>query len=355
MSEPPLTGSVAAICHELVATPSEYGQEEALAELVEQRVRALGLTAERIGNSIVTRTGNAGAGVALVGHLDTVPNWAGGQVERTADRIIGRGAADMKGGVAVMLRLLERLVASSRPVVFVFYDREEGPNLANGIHRVLAESRLLTPKPTLAIVLEPTGGTIHAGAIGTLNADITFDGKSAHSARPWEGRNAVSAELAEALVRFASRTAIPVAVEGLRFHDVVTVTGVHAGIARNVLPDQAVLWVNVRVAPGRSVAAARAEVEQLAGVHARVEWLDSSPPAAPRITEPAVADFIARSGLAVHPKQAWTDVATLQEWGVPAFNYGPGDPAQAHQPGEWVEIALLEQCERTLAEELGAP
>ena len=354
MSRALRSGSVSDICLDLVTTASEYGQEKQLADLIEARVGLLGRPVERIGNSVLTRTGGEGPTFALVGHLDTVPNWPDGRSERTATRVIGRGASDMKGGVAVMLRLLERLVDSPRPVVFVFYDREEGPNLDNGIHRVLAESRLLDPKPSIAVVLEPTGCTIHAGAVGTLNADIIFNGSTAHSARPWEGSNAVSTALSEALARFAARDPIPVDVEGLRYHDVVTVTGVHAGVARNVLPDRVELWVNVRVAPGRSVADARAEVERLAGPHAHVEWLDISPPALPRLSDPAVADFIARRGLSVHPKQAWTDVATLQEWGVPAFNFGPGEPSQAHQPGEWVAIAMLEHCEQVLAEELGA-
>jgi succinyl-diaminopimelate desuccinylase len=124
-------------------------------------LRSLGL--KRIGDSVVARAGGAGTPIALVGHLDTVPNWEAGGVERTPTRIIGRGAADMKGGVAVMLAVLQRLTADSHPTVCVFYDREEGPHADNGIHRVLAESRLLQPKPAMAIVLEPSSGTIHAG------------------------------------------------------------------------------------------------------------------------------------------------------------------------------------------------
>jgi succinyl-diaminopimelate desuccinylase len=126
----------------------------------------------------VARTGEDGDAVALVGHLDTVPNWEGGTATVEGDRIVGRGAADMKGGVAVMVRLLERLAREPRPVVHVFYDREEGPHLENGIHRVIAESRLLG-RPGLAVVLEPTAGTIHAGAVGTLNAEVVYRGAAA--------------------------------------------------------------------------------------------------------------------------------------------------------------------------------
>lgn len=355
MSDAFLRGDLASICLDLVATPSEYGEEEALADAVEVRLRELDLEVERIGNSVIAARDGDGPPVALVGHLDTVPNWPEGQATRADGRIVGRGAADMKGGVAVMLHLAATVTDPARRTVYVFYDREEGPNQLNGIHRVLAESVLLQPKPAFAIVLEPTGGTVHAGAVGTMNADIVFRGTTAHSARPWEGTNAIDADLGEALVRFAGREPLPVDVEGLRFHDVITVTGVQAGIARNVLPDEARLWVNVRVAPGRSLEAAREEVTALAGPAAEISWLDESPPAAPRIEDPAVADFLRRTGLPIHPKQAWTDVATLQAWGVPAVNYGPGEPSQAHQPGEWVAVDRLEECARLLHDEILRP
>jgi succinyl-diaminopimelate desuccinylase len=147
---------------------------------------------------------------------------------------------------------------------------------------------------------------------------------------------------------------VPVEVDGLTYHDVVTITEIRGGIAHNVVPDRVELWVNVRVAPGNAIEHAQREVEELAGPAATVTWVDTAPPAHPRVSDPAVQGFIERTGLTVLPKQAWTDVATLQAWGVPAFNYGPGNPTQAHQPGEWVEISRLKECERVLAAELGA-
>jgi succinyl-diaminopimelate desuccinylase len=247
-----------------------------------------------------------------------------------------------------MLRLLARFADRPEPLAFVFYDREEGPNHLNGIHAVLATSTLLRERPTFAVVLEPTGNTVHAGAVGTLNCDILYRGTLAHAARPWQGVNAITAA-ADALVRFAARREEPVDVEGLRFHDTVAVTLASGGTARNVVPDEFRLGVNVRVAPGRSLDEARARVETLAGEGAEVTWLDESPPAMPSITHPAIAAFIATTGLPVHPKQAWTDVATLIAAGIPALNYGPGESAQAHQREEWVSVAALEECEATLA------
>jgi succinyl-diaminopimelate desuccinylase len=346
VGEPSLTGSVGQICLELVATSTPTGQEAPLTEAVLRRCRALDVPHERIGNAVVARTGEDGDAVALVGHLDTVPNWEGGTATVEGDRIVGRGAADMKGGVAVMVRLLERLAREPRPVVHVFYDREEGPHLENGIHRVIAESRLLG-RPGLAVVLEPTAGTIHAGAVGTLNAEVVYRGAAAHAARPWEGRNAVTAG-GPALVRFGARERRAVEVDGLTYYDVVTVTTAVGGTARNVVPDRFALGVNVRYAPGRSAAEARAEVAALAGAEAEIAWLDDAASARPALDAPAVAAFVRRTGLEVRPKQAWTDVATLSAAGIPALNYGPGDPAQAHQPGEWVSVTAMARCEDVL-------
>lgn len=353
MSRPFLSGTVADICFDLVATRSEYGEEGELANLVERRLQELGVMHERIGNSLVARAGGSGTPLALVGHLDTVPNWEDGGVERTPTRIIGRGAADMKGGVAVMLAVLQRLDASSRPTACIFYDREEGPHADNGIHRVLAEATLLDPKPELAIVLEPSSGVVHAGAVGSMNAQLVFRGRAAHAARPWEGENAISTALAETIARFAARAPIDTVVDGLTYRAVATITMINGGVAHNVLPDRVELWVNARIAPGTSIDEAKSEIEALAGPAAEVTWSDVAPPAAPSLTAAPVAAFLERSGLDVQPKQAWTDVATMHAWGVPAFNYGPGEPSQAHQPGEWVEIALLEECERTILRELG--
>ncbi len=352
MADLSLRGSVAEICLQLVATPTPTGLEEPLTDAVLRRCSALAVTHERIGNAVVARTGGEGETVALVGHLDTVPNWAGGGFGLEGDRVVGRGASDMKGGVAVMVRLLERFADQGRPLVHVFYDREEGPHLENGIHRVLAESRLLG-RPGLAVVLEPTAGTVHAGAVGTLNAEVVFRGAAAHAARPWEGRNAVTAG-GPALVRFGARDRRAVEVDGLTYYDVVTVTTAAGGTARNVVPDRLALGVNVRYAPGRPGEEARAEVVALAGPEAEVRWVDDAASALPGLDVPAVAAFLRRTGLEVRPKQAWTDVATLSAAGIPALNYGPGDPAQAHQPGEWVSVPAMERCEDVLTDFLAS-
>ena len=328
---------LAALTYELVRIPSVTGNEQAIAADVESRCRALpGVRVERLGNAVLARVGAIDVpAIALVGHLDTVPPWAGHEPTISGTRVIGRGAADMKGGDAVMLAVLERCALDSVPVVAVFYDREEGPNRENGIHEVLDRSTLLG-SPVFAFVGEPTSGTIHAGCVGVLNADVVFEGRTAHSARPWEGENAVLAA-APFLEVVRAHTQRAVSVEGLEFFDTLSVTEAHGGIARNVVPDRFTLGVNARFAPGREAREVRAEIEAMVGEAGSVEWLDESPPAMPALADPTLGAFLSIAGVPVFPKQAWTDVATLAARGIPAANYGPGEPSQAHQHGEWVD------------------
>jgi succinyl-diaminopimelate desuccinylase len=340
--------ALAALTLELVATPSVTGEEAALADLVEARCRALdGVAVERLGNAVVARSGPQGAdALALVGHIDTVPPWPGHEARREGLRVIGRGAADMKGGDAAILAVLVEAAARRLPLVAVFYDREEGPNHENGIHATLRDSQLLG-RPSFAFVGEPTGGDVHAGCVGGLNADVVFAGRTAHSARPWEGENAIL-RAAPFLARVAQVAVRPVEVDGLTFHDTVSVTQAHGGVARNVVPDSFTLSLNVRFAPTRDAVAARAEIEALVAGEGAIEWLDESPPASPSLQDPTVQAFLAETGVPVRPKQAWTDVATLQAHGIPAVNYGPGESSQAHQPGEWVDGALVARVAENL-------
>jgi succinyl-diaminopimelate desuccinylase len=340
--------ALARLALELVAVPSATGEEAALALLIEARCRALpGVSVERLGNSIVARVGEQDDAVALVGHLDTVPAWAGHEPRLEGTRVIGRGAADMKGGDAAILAVLEHCAESGAAVVCVFYDREEGPNRDNGIHAVLAESRLLG-RPAFAFVGEPTGCDVHAGCVGVLNADLVFSGHTAHSARPWEGESAVLRAV-PFLERAAATAQRPVEVEGLTFYDTLCITQIHGGIARNVVPDRLEIALNVRFAPGREAAAVRREIEALVAGEGELTWIDESPSASPSLSEPVLASFLAETGVRVLPKQAWTDVASLQAHGIPAVNYGPGEAHQAHQPGEWVEGEAIARVASTLA------
>ena len=326
---------------ELVSVPSVTGDEAALAELVEARCRALPNTeVERLGNAVVVRTGAPDpTAVALVGHLDTVPPWADHRPHRDGVRVVGRGAADMKGGDAAILAVLEHAAAHDRALVGVFYDREEGLAHLNGLPAVLRTSRLIGT-PSFAFVGEPTSCDVHAGCVGSINADVTFTGRTGHAARPWEGDNAIL-RAAPFLLRASERQATAVTVDGLVFHDTLTVTTAAGGTARNVVPDSFVLGVNARYAPSRSGDDTRAAIEALVAGEGTVEFLDEAPAASPNLHNATLRAFLAATGVEVHPKQAWTDVATLQAHGIPAVNYGPGEPTQAHQPGEWVDGAAV--------------
>jgi succinyl-diaminopimelate desuccinylase len=346
--------ALARLALELVAVPSSTGEEAALADLIEARCRELsGVSVERLGNSVVARVGEQDDAVALVGHLDTVPAWAGHEPRLEGTRVIGRGAADMKGGDAAILSVLEHCAESGAGVVCVFYDREEGPNRENGIHAVLADSRLLG-RPAFAFVGEPTGCDVHAGCVGVLNADLVFSGRTAHSARPWEGESAVLRAV-PFLERAAATAQRPVEVEGLTFYDTLCITEIHGGIARNVVPDRLEIALNVRFAPGREAAVVRGEIEALVAGEGELTWIDESPSASPSLSEPVLARFLAETGVRVLPKQAWTDVASLQAHGIPAVNYGPGEAHQAHQPGEWVEGEAIARVASTLARFLQTP
>jgi succinyl-diaminopimelate desuccinylase len=333
---------------ELVAVPSVTGEEAALAELVEARCRTFrGARVERLGNGVVVRTGpDDPRTVALVGHLDTVPPWPEHRAYREGLRVIGRGTADMKGGDAAILAVIEHAAAHELPAVGIFYDREEGLAHLNGLRSLLRDSRLVGT-PSFAFVGEPTSCTVHAGCVGSINADVTFHGRTGHAARPWEGENAII-KAAPFLTRAASVQSTPVLVDGLEFHDTLTVTTATGGSARNVVPESLVLGVNARFAPSGTAESTRARIEQLVAGEGTIEFLDEAPAASPNLENDTLRAFLAATGVEVRPKQAWTDVATLQSLGIPAVNYGPGEPGQAHQPGEWVEGEAVAEVARQL-------
>jgi succinyl-diaminopimelate desuccinylase len=284
--------------------------------------------------------------VALCGHLDTVPVHEAdrGGPRREGRRLVAPGASDMKGGLALMMALAEALPAAERfcDLALVFYAREEGPYLENELEDVLAAAPELK-EVALALCLEPTDNRLQLGCVGSIHATLTFHGKAAHSARPWHGENAVhraGALLAELHAR-APREAVS---EGLPFREVLSVTRIEGGRARNVVPDACTLNLNFRFAPDKALETAAEELRALGARHgAEVVLTDRSPACPAHAAHPLVRRLLDRTGVAAEPKQAWTDVARLALHGVPAVNLGPGEPAQAHQRGEWIEVEALAQ------------
>ena len=342
---------------ELCRIPSPYGDEGRLADLMlkwaSQHYDSRHIW--RQGHSLVIgRPASDGRPtVALVGHLDTVPSHESAPpIGRCGDRIVARGASDMKSGLAVATALAEDPGRARLPcgLMLVLYEREEGPHQDSGLEQLLAPAgplSALTDGIDLAIVMEPTNNVIQVGAVGSVHATLTFHGKSAHSARPWHGENAIT-RAGALLADLHGRRPVEVTIDGLVFREVMTITQAQGGRYRNVVPDVFTLNLNTRFAPGRTLSQAQAEIEALVAGRADITYTDLSPSGGVPRDNPLYEHLVASSGLAVEPKQAWTDVARLAEHGVPAVNLGPGLTAQAHQVAEYCEVGKLEACYRSL-------
>jgi succinyl-diaminopimelate desuccinylase len=292
---------------------------------------------ERIGNAVVCgRVTGARPAVLLAGHLDTVPLQDGDfPARRSGGRVHGRGASDMKGALAVMIDLWQALPREALPVelVLVFYDREEGPIASNGLLPLLA-ARPDLRKAALALCLEPTDLSLQIGCCGSMHATLTFHGKSAHSARPWQGENAIhkAGALLEHLRAQAPRE---VRIGELVYREVMSVTRIEGFTGRNVVPARCDLNLNFRFAPGRALDQAESEVRALAQRFGAEAAITDRAPSGPAILDNALLqEFRAMTAAPVEAKQAWTDVAQLAAMGIPAANFGPGEQAQAHQKNE---------------------
>jgi len=341
-----------ALTEQLCAIPSVSGEERALADVVEARLRerAPALDIQRVGENVVARTQRgAPTRIVLGGHLDTVPANDNAMPRVDGDTLHGLGAADMKGGLAVLLVLAESVARGdgARDVTLVFYEGEEVAEEHNGLRRLFAERPDLVAAD-VAVLLEPTGGWIEAGCQGTIHVRVTFKGARAHSARPWMGVNAVH-RAAPTLARVAALEAPTVTVDGLDYRESLQVVRVQAGIANNVVPDRCEIVVNRRYAPACSHDDAVAQTLALFTDADEAEIVSASPAAAPNLTDPLVAELIATGNLDVRPKLGWTDVARFTQHGIAAVNFGPGDPELAHTAGERVERADLDHCLRVLS------
>ena len=337
--------------------PSVIGDEKPLCDDLEARIGTLpGWETERISNNLMVRRREPDSSrprIVFAGHLDTVPQPEEPiEVRVEGDRVYGRGASDMKAGDAVMLALLENAGWDDGRFepMFVFYEREEGPYAENGLEAVFAGSPWVLDAE-LAVVPEPTAGALEVGCVGTAQIEVTFRGKSSHAARPWQGENAVT-KAGRFLADLHDREANEVVVDGLSFYEVLTPTMARGGRAKNVVPDS--FWVNVnhRFAPGKDIEDVRRLFDRLVGDEATFEIPDFAPSGSVDLDNPLMQELIS-TGLEVRPKQAWTDVARFAERGVPAVNFGPGSPSQAHQDNEHAELPLLEECYRRLEKFVG--
>jgi succinyl-diaminopimelate desuccinylase len=342
----------------LCRIPSPIGEEKDLCDAVADRVGKAGLAApvRRYGDSIVAPVtrGTGGPKIALAGHLDVVRTSHDGPPRIEGDRLYGPGASDMKSGLALMLDLIEHGAAVCRGVdlTLVFYAREEGPYVENELGPVLDADPELRGVD-LAVCLEPSDNKLSLGASGSIQAEVLFEGRTAHSARPWQGENAIH-KAGPFLVELAALAPREVVIDGLVYRTVTSATLAEGGRGRNVVPDRFALNVNHRFSPDQTVEDAQRAVLALVAGRAKVTWRDVAPAAPPYASHPLVAALSASGVRAVEPKQAWTDVARFAAMGVAAVNFGPGVNAQAHQRDEWTSIEQLEEGRAILERWLAA-
>ena len=339
---------------ELVAIPSVSHDEEAMASAVEASLAACPwLQVERVGDNVVARTAlGRTQRLVLAGHLDTVPPVDNEQPRRKGDEVWGVGASDMKGGLAVMLDLAAAVAEPTVDVTWCFYACEEVGREESGLFQLWRERPELLAGDA-AILGEPTDALVEAGCQGTLRIRITVKGARAHTARPFTGRNAIH-RVGSLIGRVSAWPGREVVLDGCTYAEQLQVVSVEGGVAANVVPDRASIVINHRYAPDRR------QAEAVASLHALLddelepgdEWelVDAGDGAPPSLGHPLLAALVEKSGAVPRAKVGWTDVASFWEHGVPAANFGPGDPLLAHHPDERVTRVQLERARQVLFE-----
>ena len=346
-----LTADSAELTRAICDVESVSGGERALADLIEDAIRPVPhLAVRRYGDTIVARTElGRPTRVVIAGHIDTVPvngNVPSRFVEEDGERwLVGRGTVDMKAGVAVQVKLAAEVAEPIPDVTWIWYDHEEVGEDLNGLNRLLREH----PEELagdFAILGEPTGAGIEGGCNGNLRAEIRTFGKRAHSARGWVGVNAIhlAAPILERLAAYEPRS---VEVDGLVYREGLNAVGITGGIAGNVIPDECMVHVNHRFAPSRTPEEAVQHIREVFdGFDVRI--VDIAAGARPGLDAPVAQAFVSAVGAAPRPKYGWTDVARFSGLGVPAVNYGPGDPLFAHADDERVPVAQIHAVEAGL-------
>ncbi len=333
-------GDPVALTRALCDIESVSGNEQEIADAVEAALRtAPHLSVERYGNTVAARTDlGRDQRVVLAGHLDTVPLADNFPSRTEGDIMYGCGTSDMKSGTALALWLAITVTEPRHDVTYFFYECEEVESERNGLTKIAASHRHLL-EADFAILLEPTYGLVEGGCQGTMRATVTARGVRAHAARSWRGSNAIHAA-GEILRRLSDHVAREVTIDGCDYREGLNAVGISGGVAGNVIPDVCVVDVNYRFAPDRNEKEAEAYLREVfAGYD--VVIADSAPGAMPGLDNPAAAELIAMTGQAPIGKFGWTDVARFAAMGVPALNFGPGDPNLAHKPEEKVEISKI--------------
>ncbi|GAB3986174.1 succinyl-diaminopimelate desuccinylase [Actinoallomurus acanthiterrae] len=334
-----LTQDVASLTAAIVDIESVSGNEKTLADAVEEALRALPhLSVERDGDTVIARTSQGRSErVVIAGHLDTVPINHNLPSRVEGDRLYGCGTGDMKAGVAVQLKLAT-IAETTRDVTYFFYECEEVEEARNGLKRI-GQTRPELLQADFAVLMEPSGGIVEGGCQGTIRVDVKVPGERAHSARAWMGSNAIHGAGAVLDILRAYEPSRPV-VDGLEFHEGLNAVFIGGGVAGNVIPDECVVTINYRFAPDKSLGDAEKYLRELFDGY-EVTVVDGAPGARPGLTDPVASAFAAATGGEARAKLGWTDVARFSELGIPAVNYGPGEPSLSHTRDEYVEIPRI--------------
>ena len=341
------------LTRQLCDIESVSGNERTIADAIEASLAgAAHLTLSRHGDAIVARTQlGREKRVVIAGHTDTVPLNENlptrFETEDGVDYLWGRGTVDMKAGVAVQLKLAAELTAPVVDVTWIWYDHEEVSESLNGLGRLFRESPELL-RGDFAILGEPTRSEIEGGCNGNCRVEVRAFGLRAHSARAWVGHNAIH-DLAPAIAKLAAYTPREVEVDGLVYRESLNAVGISGGVAGNVIPDEAMVHVNYRFAPSLSGVEAVAFLREFFEGY-DVTVVDLADGARPGLDSPLAKQLVAKVGIEATPKYGWTDVARFSALGVPAVNFGPGDPLKAHADDERVALSQIESCERGLRE-----
>ncbi len=346
-----LEADVVELTRDVCDIESVSGNETALANAIESALKNYShLEVIRDGDAVVARTNLGRASrVVIAGHIDTVPvanNLPVQMLSMEREQVLyGRGTVDMKAGVAVQLKLAATVSEPNTDVTYIFYDHEEVEASKNGLGR-LARNRPDLLDASFAVLCEPTSAEVEGGCNGTMRVELHFMGVKAHSARPWMGKNAIH-DSAKALTTLASYVPEEVEVDGLVYRESLNAVLIMGGIATNVIPDDCVITVNYRFAPSKSGAQAEAHLREVfADVELKV--VDLAEGARPGLDRAEAKAFVAATKTTARPKYGWTDVSRFSALGIPAVNFGPGDPAKAHADDESLPVSQIYACEKAL-------
>jgi succinyl-diaminopimelate desuccinylase len=352
-----LTADVVELTRDICDIESVSGNEKQLADAIETALRQYGhLEVIRDADAIIARTNLGRASrVVIAGHIDTVPvadNLPVKFLPMEREQVLwGRGTVDMKAGVAVQLKLAAQLAEPNVDLTWIFYDHEEVDASLNGLGRI-SRNRPDLLKANFAVLCEPTGAMVEGGCNGTMRAEITLRGVKAHSARPWMGKNAIHGA-AKLLTILDEHVTDEIEVDGLVYRESLNAVLISGGIATNVIPDQVKVTVNYRFAPSKSALHAEAHLRQVFEGF-EVVITDSAEGARPGLDRPEAIAFLEATQTTPRPKYGWTDVARFSALGIPAINFGPGDPSKAHADDENVPVSQIYACETALRKWLTA-